>query len=660
MASTISPAVYDSSLRSVALGRELGRGGEGAVYEVVSSSYVAKIYHKPPDREQAEKISAMVQLRDDRLLALSTWPVGTLCDTRGALVGMLMPRLSAYREIHELYRPQSRLQEFPPRANWAFLVHTAANVARAFEVIHGHGHVIGDVNQKNILASDEATVKLVDCDSFQIQAKGRVFPCNVGFQEFQPPELQSLPSFRGFVRTPNHDNFGLAVMIFQLLFLGRHPFAGRFLGSGDMLIDRAIREHRFAYGNAALRGMAQPPNTPSLDIVSAPVARLFDRAFSPAGDAPGARPTPREWIDRLSELSAGLKSCSLNSGHVFFRELRSCPWCEVERAAGISYLFISVALSGGRPEDNFNLETVWAQIATVKPPGPASDLPDPTLIPVQASGKFQELGALRRTRLHWGVGFSVLLCVAALALMPIIPAGGLFILVLALTLPVVVVHVGFIEGQRKARSAVADAELVWAELNTQWSRECGEDGFWRTMKDLEGARRQLDSLDKDREWRLRKLEAERRLAQLHAYLSGYRLADARNIPNVGAKRKATLRAWGIETAADVTDNAVRQVPGFGGTGKYRSYLLGWRRDLENKFVFDPKRGVEPAARAAVERDTFVAKQPVQRKLLQGKADLTRVAEDIRAKRGSVAPKAPEAAQRLAQARADLQALSLKW
>ena len=43
-----------------------------------------------------------------------------------------------------------------------------------------------------------------------------------------------------------HDAFGLAVLIFQILFMGRHPYSGHFLGSGEMPIERAIREHRFA------------------------------------------------------------------------------------------------------------------------------------------------------------------------------------------------------------------------------------------------------------------------------------------------------------------------------------------------------------------------------------------------------------------------------
>ena len=61
-----------------------------------------------------------------------------------------MPRLQAYHDIHKLYGPKTRMNEFPG-PNWKFLVHTAANLARAFRLIHRNGHVIG-VNNLNRLS----------------------------------------------------------------------------------------------------------------------------------------------------------------------------------------------------------------------------------------------------------------------------------------------------------------------------------------------------------------------------------------------------------------------------------------------------------------------------------------------------------------------------
>src|ERR1051326_5722305 len=104
-------------------------------------------------------------------------------------------------------------------------------------------------------------------------ACARKFLCEVGVETFTPPELQGT-DFTQIIRTPNHDSFGLAIMIFLMLFMGRHPFAGRYLAQGDMPIARAIREHRFSYGSRrAAFQMEPPPSTPPLSIVGDDVAR---------------------------------------------------------------------------------------------------------------------------------------------------------------------------------------------------------------------------------------------------------------------------------------------------------------------------------------------------------------------------------------------------
>ena len=264
----------------VRLGARLGQGGEGAIYELEGRpGVVAKIFHQPLPEQRAEKIRAMVASRTPALERLTAWPIELLSLPGGRPIGVKMPRVVGHRDIHQLYSPKSRRTAFP-RADWRFLVRVSANVARAFATVHAEGAVIADVNHGGILVGADARVRLIDCDSFQITAGGRCFPCDVGTPTFTPPELQDR-NLTGVIRSENHDNFGLAVMIFLVLFMGRHPFAGRYLGEGDMPIEQAIKEHRFAYGrDHDFAAMEQPPGTPPLDIVSPPVAELFERAFA--------------------------------------------------------------------------------------------------------------------------------------------------------------------------------------------------------------------------------------------------------------------------------------------------------------------------------------------------------------------------------------------
>lgn len=346
---------YDSQNAPVKLTQELGRGGEGTVYLAENENLVGKIYHEAISAEKAEKLRWMATRHSDQLLKTTVWLQDILQDApNGKVVGFLMPKIRA-KEIHELYSPKSRRVHFPD-ATWHFLIHTATNLARAFNNLHREGHVMGDVNQGNCVVTAAGLVKLIDCDSYEIKTETKTFPCEVGVTTHIPPELQK-KNLRGIDRTENHDNFGLAVIIFQLLFLGRHPFSGNYLGAQDKTIEEAITEHLFVYGrDAARKNIVQPPGTPPLSAVSNELAELFERAFSEENE----RPQPSEWVAALESLANNLRQCLLNPGHVFYAKLAVCPWCEIEEETGLilfPFTVSSNALSK-RYERDFSVATV--------------------------------------------------------------------------------------------------------------------------------------------------------------------------------------------------------------------------------------------------------------------------------------------------------------
>ena len=227
------PRIFDRAGTPVILGNELGRGGEGAVYEMRGRpDSAAKIYLNPPNPERQAKLSAMTTMAARDLLRLAAWPTNTLHTQSGSVVGFVMPKVNGHSPVFKLYGPKLRLQQFP-KADWRFLIHAAANAAIAFSKIHSAGVIIGDVNHGNLVVAADATVQFIDCDSFQISKDSRIWFCEVGVDTHQPPEMQALNSYAKITRTTNHDNFGLAVCIFQLLCMGRHPFAGRYRGPGE-------------------------------------------------------------------------------------------------------------------------------------------------------------------------------------------------------------------------------------------------------------------------------------------------------------------------------------------------------------------------------------------------------------------------------------------
>ena len=285
------PALIDENGRPIPLDRQLASGGEGAVFSFPNDTkFVAKVYHRLPTAQTAQKLMAMIRLANPRLLLIAAWPTRLLYDARTRqLAGFAMPRLNNCQPIQHLYNPVQRLKHFP-RAGWDFQVRAALNLAAAFDEVHKAGCLIGDVNQSNAQVSPDALVRLIDCDSFQVRVNGQSYLCEVGVAHYIPPELQG-KQLRGLVRTENHDRFGLAVLIYQLLFVGRHPYAGVYRGAGDPSFEQLIAEFRFAQGPLAHTwGMAPPPHTPTFADIPPDLGALFRRAFERGSETGASAP----------------------------------------------------------------------------------------------------------------------------------------------------------------------------------------------------------------------------------------------------------------------------------------------------------------------------------------------------------------------------------
>ena len=314
----------------------LGHGGEARVYAVPQDeTLVAKVYHKPTEAH-SQKLAAMLANPPDNPMAGQgkisiAWPVDLLrtVDSSEGIVGFLMPRVKGMHSLLEFYNPKTRRQKCP-FFNYLYLHRTARNLAAAVGALHMRGYCIGDVNESNILVSNTALVTLVDTDSFQVRDpdNGIVYRCCVGKPEFTPPELQG-KSFNSIDRAIEHDLFGLAVLIFQLLMEGTHPFSGIFQGSGDPPpYEARIAAGHFSYSVGRRVPYTTTPIAPQLSILHPTLRQLFVRCFEDGHLNPLLRPSAQTWQAALKEAENALITCSTNSQHRYGNHLNTCPWCD--------------------------------------------------------------------------------------------------------------------------------------------------------------------------------------------------------------------------------------------------------------------------------------------------------------------------------------------
>lgn len=632
----------------VRLGALLGKGGEGAVYEVAGRpDRVAKIYLKDVTPERADKLVAMQGLLTPRLAALTAWPDEVLRGGNGKVVGFLMPNLRGSKDIHTLYGPKSRLAEFP-QADWRLLVRAALNTARAFAVLHESGCLVADVNHGGIRVAPDATVKLIDCDSFQVSSGQRTFVCEVGVENFTPPELQG-KSFREVQRTANHDNFGLAVMVFHVLMLGRHPFAGRFQGPEDMPIPKAIGQFRYAYSTDKGRTRMEPPPIAPVAAIAGPdIVALWEKAFGPQGAQPGGRPTAEQWVRALAALEKGFARCSRHSGHYYNPAYGQCPWCPIESSVGVAMFPLPMG-SGPAPVGGpFSLDAVWARIIAVQSPGPAPAIPKPTS-PVPSAAAT----AAARKRGFWqGLGvFAALVIFAAGCL--VAPNTWFFAGLAGLAVGAWLARQGPRIDSTAYTYRQARAASHYQDLSQRWKREATTGSFDKKIAELTALRTEWLDLPALRQAKFAKLLANRETIARNQFLDGFEVERA-TISGIGPAKKAMLESYGIETAADVNRQAVLRVPGFGPALTQR--LLDWRAELERRFKFNPSSTVDPRHVADMDRAIQQRKAEIEASLRKAPAELQQIRATILTRRQALHGGLTQAARELGQADADLKAI----
>lgn len=587
------------------VGKRIGKGGEGEVYALTNlPGYAVKAYLPTVVASREAKIRAMVDANLHSSINTVAFPTKVVADRKGSFVGFLMRLVAEHKEIHELQTPSSRLRHFPS-ADYRFLVRTAINVARVFGQVHAAGCVIGDINQRSILVSQQATVALIDTDSFQVIQKGKQYLCVVGVPEYTPPELQG-QSLKSVVRTPDHDAFGLAVAIFQILCMDRHPFSGRFKGAGDMGIEQAIKEFRFAYSMRDTK-MQPPPSTVQMVDLSPKVRQNFELAFSP--QCVGSRPTPSQWISALEELEQSLRPCPNNKAHHYSRVAPECPWCRMEQAFGVP-MFISHDANAHHVKGSisegvgfsFNIVAIEAILNSLTiPPQIKVAIPAPkitykaSVAAVDAASKKSSDAMLRKLG---AVGMGVLAVVLfASGTPPIVPliAGGIG-LYLALR--------SDSTESLNLQKYKATAEKVRARVQHLQSNSPAETveatraAILEKIDEYKTLVSDFKNIDTD-------YNASRRQQQLDAHLSAHGIRGAR-IPKLTSGDVASLASYGFTTAYDASRRDVQDAHGIGPVKS--ANIMAWVNQVERKFLFRTDYTAADRAALQTKRDNIISRQ----------------------------------------------------
>ncbi|MGI6695803.1 MAG: hypothetical protein ACOX6O_06145 [Christensenellales bacterium] len=317
----------------------IASGGEGLICPITSDgtgNLLAKLF-KPTMNTQAlhqkaAKLVAMVQMKTDSVSQHIAWPQDVLMDNSNVIRGFVMRRMPNTTTMAEVVSSKAF-------NSWRKRLILAANLCDVVSEVHSLRQVIGDMQPQNFgVDQDKGYCYAFDADSFHIMdTQGRYHPCVVGLAEYFAPELQAKMK-QGLKMadlnpadtfTQQTDLFALGVLLFQILFMGFHPFTGRVVETADSSVFMSTSENinrlRSPYFNPP-PGMAPPAGAPPVSILPLSTQVLFHNALLTFD-----RPTAKEWHQEIIKIIGSLSVCS--RGHEYHKENGACPWCALERGS---------------------------------------------------------------------------------------------------------------------------------------------------------------------------------------------------------------------------------------------------------------------------------------------------------------------------------------
>lgn len=309
--------------------RQLGRGGQGAVYEVDGGRLAAKIVF---DSSPARRERLRNQLTQVKRLALADLEIARPIEMlREPVLGYVMELLTGMQPLKALGAVPK--DEASPAA-WYLagggLRRRLQLLARSADVLaglHGKGLVYSDPSPHNIFVSestDATEVRFIDADNIHyasIAGMPAVYTPGYG-----APEIVRCTSGVNSLT----DAHAFSVLAFQTLSLA-HPLIGdavndgppereeeAFSGQLPWIDDPTDDANRASYG------------IPRARVMSRRLLDLAGRTFGAGLRDPAKRPGVSEWAECLHGAADATLVCPSCKATYYLNE-KQCPWCDEPR-----------------------------------------------------------------------------------------------------------------------------------------------------------------------------------------------------------------------------------------------------------------------------------------------------------------------------------------
>jgi DNA-binding helix-hairpin-helix protein with protein kinase domain len=311
--------------------RQLGRGGQGAVYEVDGGRLAAKIVFDSSSTRRERLRNQLTQVKRLSLAGLEiARPLEML---RDPILGYVMELLTGMQPMKTLgFVPKNATSSAVWYLKGGGLRRRLQLLARSADVLsalHSMGLVYSDPSPDNIFVSEsvEATeVRFIDADNIHYASIAGV--PSVFTPGYGAPELLRCTSGVNSLT----DAHAFSVIAFQTLSLA-HPLIGDDVSNGSPDREEEALHGRLPWIDHPVDKSNRSSNgIPRSTVLSRKLLSLAERAFGAGLQDATKRPGISEWAECLHGAADATIVCPNCKGTYYFTE-QVCPWCKSARPA---------------------------------------------------------------------------------------------------------------------------------------------------------------------------------------------------------------------------------------------------------------------------------------------------------------------------------------
>ncbi|RKE24328.1 hypothetical protein B0G76_8209 [Paraburkholderia sp. BL23I1N1] len=305
--------VFDNE--QLKLRERVSAGRQSDLYSLENDDTLLKMYRTSGNQTRLDRINRLISSGSSRLRARCAWPAGTFTfHDRDAVI---VPFVAHQSTLAHLI-PRAKRQASFPNLDWRGMMRFAEQLAQCVAAVHAENMLVGDLDLHNVLISMDNELILTRCDSFLLEGEAIDPADSAAALQWPPPELKT-GQVESTARTIDHDNFTLARLIFELVFLNDEP-TQKDVGDWAALFN----------GELSRGGRAHPTLHVTANMLSPGLVACFRQATDPSSTRSTPRPDAERWSRELAAMASSMRTCAVEKTHTYRSDMASgCPWCEL-------------------------------------------------------------------------------------------------------------------------------------------------------------------------------------------------------------------------------------------------------------------------------------------------------------------------------------------